>query len=112
MTESSDRGLKLTISFSPLPPQYMEEGGFQNDVRMTYCASVISSIIARWEFDVPAARRFVMRCKVSSPSLLQQWVSELSWQTWEGGYASRPGVIEAQGVSYSPKDETYVRSWS
>ncbi|OCF33186.1 geranylgeranyl transferase type-1 subunit beta [Kwoniella heveanensis BCC8398] len=70
-------------SFSPTPGDdhvYPNEG-FQSDVRMVYCASVISHIIRDFSgMNVNATERFLERCK-----------------TWEGGYASRPGVIEAQG---------------
>jgi hypothetical protein len=43
----------------------MEGGGFQNDVRMTYCASVVMSVIQRYELDVPSARHFIRRCRAS-----------------------------------------------
>ncbi|WVQ93900.1 hypothetical protein IAU59_000978 [Kwoniella sp. CBS 9459] len=70
-------------SFLPTPGDdkvYPNEG-FQSDVRMVYCASVISHIIRDFSgIDVDATELFLNRCK-----------------TWEGGYASRPGVIEAQG---------------
>jgi hypothetical protein len=42
----------------------MEDGGFQNDVRMTYCASVIMSVIERYEVDIENALGFVRRCQV------------------------------------------------
>ncbi|WWD22811.1 hypothetical protein CI109_107305 [Kwoniella shandongensis] len=69
-------------SFSPLPGDdvYPSEG-FQSDARMVYIASVISSIIGDLSgIDVTRACTFIQRC-----------------QTWEGAYASRPGVVEAQG---------------
>lgn len=43
----------------------MEDGGFQNDARMTYCASVAMSVIGRYELDIPSARTFIQRCQVS-----------------------------------------------
>ena len=45
----------------------MEDGGFQNDVRMTYCASVVMSVINRFEVDIDNAIGYVRRCKVSDP---------------------------------------------
>ncbi|WRT63512.1 uncharacterized protein IL334_000417 [Kwoniella shivajii] len=69
-------------SFSPIPGDnvYPNEG-FQSDVRMVYCASVISDIIADVSgINMDRSKVFVHSCK-----------------TWEGAYASRPGLIEAQG---------------
>ncbi|WWD05999.1 hypothetical protein V865_004084 [Kwoniella europaea PYCC6329] len=69
-------------SFSPVPGDdiYPNEG-FQSDVRISYCASVISDIIGDFSgIDIDLAKSFIGRCK-----------------TWEGAYASRPGVVEAQG---------------
>ncbi|WWC85661.1 uncharacterized protein L201_000527 [Kwoniella dendrophila CBS 6074] len=69
-------------SFSPVPGDdiYPNEG-FQSDVRMVYIASVISDIIGDFSgINVQAPKQFIESCK-----------------TWEGGYASRPGIIEAQG---------------
>jgi hypothetical protein len=43
----------------------MEDGGFQNDVRMTYCASVVMSVIGRHEVELEKAMDFVRRCQVS-----------------------------------------------
>ncbi|RSH89479.1 hypothetical protein EHS25_002028 [Saitozyma podzolica] len=67
-------------SFSPLPAadEYIS-AGFQNDVRMSYCANVVADVI---DAGLPTQTQtdFIARCK-----------------TWEGGYASRPGVIESQG---------------
>ncbi|KAK1921276.1 terpenoid cyclases/protein prenyltransferase alpha-alpha toroid [Papiliotrema laurentii] len=65
-------------SFAPLPQNEME-GDFQSDLRMTYCASVIADITGV-SFDRDSARGMIARCR-----------------TWEGAFASRPGVIEAQG---------------
>ena len=44
----------------------MEDGGFQNDVRMTYCASVVMSVIGRYEVELEKAIDFIRRCQVSS----------------------------------------------
>ncbi|CAD6583531.1 MAG: hypothetical protein TREMPRED_003586 [Tremellales sp. Tagirdzhanova-0007] len=67
-------------SFSPVPVEH-EDGGFQSDLRMTYCASAIASIVQDFSgINVAAASAMIERCR-----------------TWEGGFASRPGVIEAQG---------------
>jgi geranylgeranyl transferase type-1 subunit beta len=51
--------------FSPVPPEWMEDGGFQNDVRMTYCASVVMSVVGRYEVELERAVDFVKRCQVS-----------------------------------------------
>ncbi|BEI79949.1 hypothetical protein CcaverHIS002_0104780 [Cutaneotrichosporon cavernicola] len=72
-------------SFAPSPGM---PGAFQNDTRMSYCAAVTRAVALKGEaedgrikdIDVGAARAFLGRCR-----------------TWEGGYASRPGVVEAQG---------------
>ncbi|ORX34942.1 terpenoid cyclases/protein prenyltransferase alpha-alpha toroid [Kockovaella imperatae] len=67
-------------SFSPLP-RSQSEGDFQSDLRMTYCACAVSSIISDFSgINVDAARAMIRQCR-----------------TWEGGYAARPGIIEAQG---------------
>ncbi|ODO11775.1 hypothetical protein I350_00559 [Cryptococcus amylolentus CBS 6273] len=67
-------------SFSPTADSYTL-GGFQSDARMAYCACAVSNMIGDMSgIDVP---------------LLRQWIE--SCRTWEGGYGSRPGVIEAQG---------------
>jgi geranylgeranyl transferase type-1 subunit beta len=52
-------------SFSPLASDdcYIS-AGFQNDVRMTYCASVTSSVIGGVFNDVDSVARFVARCQV------------------------------------------------
>ncbi|OXB38380.1 geranylgeranyl transferase type-1 subunit beta [Cryptococcus neoformans] len=68
-------------SFSPLPAEPYLLEGFQSDARMAYIASVISHII----HDSSG----INLCK------LKEWIRKC--RTWEGGYASRPGVIEAQG---------------
>lgn len=57
-------------SFSPLPPRFMEEGGFQNDVRMTYCASVVQSVLARKAFESTSAAQYIERCRVSQLSFI------------------------------------------
>jgi hypothetical protein len=57
--------LVLIESFAPVPPAWMEGGGFQNDVRMTYCASVVVSIIRDRSVDLDVAMDFVGRCRVS-----------------------------------------------
>ncbi|WVW81641.1 hypothetical protein I302_103636 [Kwoniella bestiolae CBS 10118] len=69
-------------SFSPVPgDEVYPNEGFQSDVRISYCTSVISDIIGDFSgMDVDKSTEFIERCK-----------------TWEGAYASRPGVIEAQG---------------
>ncbi|WVQ85531.1 hypothetical protein IAT38_007697 [Cryptococcus sp. DSM 104549] len=68
-------------SFAPLPnDDYLSEG-FQSDARMVYCACAVASMIDDFGgVDAEGVRRFVGRCR-----------------TWEGGYASQPGGIEAQG---------------
>ncbi|TYJ57561.1 hypothetical protein B9479_001643 [Cryptococcus floricola] len=72
-------------SFSPTADSYTL-GGFQSDARMAYCACAVSNMIGDMSgIDVP---------------LLKQWIE--SCRTWEGGYGSRPGVIEAQGWSCLP----------
>ncbi|WVR03318.1 hypothetical protein IAU60_000309 [Kwoniella sp. DSM 27419] len=69
-------------SFSPLPgTEVYPAQGFQSDVRMVYCASVISDIIKDFRgIGVGATKGFIDRCR-----------------TWEGTYASKPGIVEAQG---------------
>ncbi|WVF66279.1 hypothetical protein IAT40_001019 [Kwoniella sp. CBS 6097] len=70
-------------SFSPVlgDDNVYPNDGFQSDVRMVYCATVISHVIRDFSgMDIDATERFLSGCK-----------------TWEGGYASRLGVIEAQG---------------
>jgi len=42
----------------------MEDGGFQNDVRMTYCASVVMSVIGRFGVELNDAVTFIKRCQV------------------------------------------------
>ncbi|OXC71124.1 hypothetical protein AYX13_00542 [Cryptococcus neoformans] len=68
-------------SFSPLPAEPYLLEGFQSDARMAYIASVISHII--------------QDSSGMNLSKLKEWIRKC--RTWEGGYASRPGVIEAQG---------------
>jgi hypothetical protein len=51
--------------FAPVPPEWMEDGGFQNDVRMTYCASVVMSVIGRYEVELEKAVDLIGRCQVS-----------------------------------------------
>lgn len=53
----------------------MEDGGFQNDVRMTYCASVIASVVERHDFKVDQAVEYVERCRVSACSVHHSTVS-------------------------------------
>lgn len=60
LNRQSDEG-----RFSPVPPEWMEDGGFQNDVRMTYCASVVMSVIERYEVGLEKAMDFIKRCQVS-----------------------------------------------
>ncbi|WWC57956.1 uncharacterized protein I303_100491 [Kwoniella dejecticola CBS 10117] len=69
-------------SFSPTPgDEVYPNEGFQSDVRMVYCATVVSDIIRDFSgIDVESTKQFILNC-----------------QTWEGGFASRPGIIEAQG---------------
>lgn len=68
-------------SFSPLPAEPYLSEGFQSDARMAYIASVISHMIRDFSgIHIPKLKGWIQKCK-----------------TWEGGYASRPGVIEAQG---------------
>nr|ODN87186.1 geranylgeranyl transferase type-1 subunit beta [Cryptococcus depauperatus CBS 7841] len=68
-------------SFSPLSGDEYILDGFQSDARMAYVACVISHIICDFSgIDIPRLKEWIKRCR-----------------TWEGGYASRPGVIEAQG---------------
>lgn len=62
-------------AFSPLPNPPLFD--FQADVRMTYCAAVVADMINE---ALPGAERFLESCA-----------------TWEGGYAAKPGMIEAQG---------------
>ncbi|WVQ70982.1 hypothetical protein IAR50_000507 [Cryptococcus sp. DSM 104548] len=67
-------------SFSPTADSYTL-GGFQSDARLAYCACAVSTMIGDMSgIDVP---------------MLKGWIE--SCRTWEGGYGSRPGVIEAQG---------------
>ncbi|RXK36681.1 hypothetical protein M231_06068 [Tremella mesenterica] len=73
-------------SFSPTPihDDSPLTSRFENDLRMTYCASVIQYLI-NVNIDISSAQRLIHRCR-----------------TWEGGYASKPGVIESQegGTTY------------
>ncbi|EKD02609.1 hypothetical protein A1Q2_03035 [Trichosporon asahii var. asahii CBS 8904] len=72
-------------SFAPTPDT---EGMFQNDARMSYCAVVCGTVADSGTegegrtggFNKQKAAEYLRRC-----------------QTWEGGFASRPGVVEAQG---------------
>ncbi|KAL7420298.1 geranylgeranyl transferase type-1 subunit beta [Cryptotrichosporon argae] len=67
-------------SFSPLAGMVHDTGAFQNDARMSYCAAAISDMVRDVPVDGDRAVAFIHRAR-----------------TWEGGYASRPGIIEAQG---------------
>ncbi|WWC66975.1 uncharacterized protein I206_100882 [Kwoniella pini CBS 10737] len=69
-------------SFSPTPgDEVYPNEGFQSDVRMVYCATVISHMIQDFSgINVGLTKQFISNC-----------------QTWEGGFASRPGIVEAQG---------------
>lgn len=87
--------------FSPLPPRWMEDGGFQNDVRMTYCASVVQSVLAQRAFESESAIQYVRQCRVGPHSFNLHMGEKdvlIQTQTWEGAYSSRPGVIEGQGT--------------
>lgn len=84
VTKTKPVGLVLTSgvnSFSPLPrSDTYAAAGFQNDMRMSYCASVVSDV-ARGGIDRASSVRYIKQCR-----------------TWEGGYGARPG-LEAQGGS-------------
>ncbi|KAI9632119.1 terpenoid cyclases/protein prenyltransferase alpha-alpha toroid [Dioszegia hungarica] len=69
-------------SFSPLPrTSSSHTTDFQSDLRMTYCAVVIADILKDVSaFDRSSCISFMNQCR-----------------TWEGAYASRAGVTEAQG---------------
>ena len=57
------------LSFSPVPLDPDYGGHFQNDLRMTYCASVVSSIIDEPSgIDVESARTMIENCRVRSPA--------------------------------------------
>ncbi len=59
-----------SLSFSPTPFNSHYVGDFQSDLRMTYCASVVSSIIGDFSgMDVENTRKMIERCRVSPASV-------------------------------------------
>lgn len=79
-------------SFAPTPDTV---GVFQNDARMSYCAVVCGTVADAGDAgagpDNASKREAEGLDKAKAAAYLRQC------QTWEGGFASRPGVVEAQG---------------
>lgn len=82
-------------SFAPTPDTV---GEFQNDARMSYCAVVCGAVAdAGAAATGESSGKSQTRPETDGFDRVKAAAFLRSCQTWEGGFASRPGVVEAQG---------------